>query len=242
MKLTSIIIAVAVLTCTQTKAQIDLNKAVNEAKKAVGAGSGGQLSNEEIINGLKEALNVGSNNASSLASKKDGFFKNPGIKIPFPPEAIKVKNTVEAVGMKSQVDKFVLTLNRAAEDAAKEAAPIFLEAIKGMSITDGLALLNGGDNAATNFLKDKTNSPLHDKFKPIIKNSLSKVEITKYWKPIITKYNTIPMVEKMNPDLEEYVTKRALVGLFKLLADEELKIRKDPAARVSDILKKVFGR
>lgn len=224
--------------------QIDLNKVATGAKKVIGENGGNigkNLSNEDIIAGLKEALNVGSGNAGSSASKKDGYYKNPKIKIPFPPEAIKIKNAVEAVGMKSQVDKFVLTLNRSAEEAAKEAAPIFLNAIKEMTISDGVSILNGGDDAATNFLKDKTTSQLHEKFKPIVNSSLNKVEITKYWNPIIKKYNNLPGVEKMNPDLEEYVTIKALEGLFKLVADEELKIRKDPAARVSDILKKVFG-
>jgi hypothetical protein len=134
-----------------------------------------------------------------------------------------------------------MTLNRAAEEAAKDAAPIFLKAITSMSIGDGFSILKGGDNAATTYLKDKTNAELMEKFKPVVANALQKVQITKYWNPLMTKYNSLPMTSKVNPNLEDYVTKKAIEGLFKLVADEELKIRKDPGARVTDILKKVFG-
>lgn len=225
-------------------AQFDFNKIVKEAKdktEKVVKGSGASLSNEDVVKGLKEALTVGANNSTAFASKVDGFYNNAAIKIPFPPEAEKVKTTLENVGMKPQVDKFVLTLNRAAEEAAKNAAPVFINAIKGMSIGDGFTILKGQDNAATQYLKDKTSIELSEKFKPIIKSAIQKVEVTKYWNPLITKYNSIPLVQKQNPNLDDYVSKKALEGLFKLLADEELKIRKDPAARVSDILKKVFG-
>ena len=199
------------------------------------------LTNDEVVKGLREALNVGTNNSTASASKTDGFLKNQAIKILFPPEAIKVKNTLENLGMQKQVDEFVLTLNRAAEEASKEAAPVFLNAIKGMSISDGFKILKGADNAATQYLKDKTSPELTTKFSPIVKNALQKVQVTKYWNPLITKYNLIPGVEKQNPDLDNYVTQKALEGLFKLITDEELKIRKDPVARVSDILKRVFG-
>ena len=221
-----------------TNAQVNLDKIKNTVS---GSGSGNNLSNDEVIKGLREALTVGTNNATSVVSKTDGFFKNPSIKIPFPQDAIKVKNTCENLGMKPQVDKFILTLNRAAEEASKEAAPIFINAIKSMSINDGFSILKGADNAATKYLQDKTNAELKQKFKPIVQNALKKVEITKYWTPLITTYNKTPGAQKMNPDLEEYVTLKALEGLFKMVAQEELKIRKDPAARVSDLLKKVFG-
>lgn len=226
-------------------AQFDLGKAAEEAKKKAEelkkANSKKPLTNEEVVGGLKEALNVGTNNSTASASKVDGYFKNPAIFIPFPPEAIQVKNTVEGLGMKPQVDKFVMTLNRAAEEAAKTAAPIFLDAIRNMSIADGFSILKGADNAATQYLQDKTTTDLTVKFKPIVQAALQKVEVTKYWKPIITKYNKVPMVKKQNPNLDDYVTKRALAGLFKLVAEEEMKIRKDPVARVTDILKRVFG-
>lgn len=229
------------------KAQKDAGKAASNAKKEAEkklnqyTGKNQKPTNAEVIKGLKEALTVGTNNGSSLASKIDGFNGNPKIKIPFPEDAIKVKNTLESLGMKPQVDQFVTTLNRAAEEAAKEAAPVFVNAIKGMSIADGFTILKGADNAATTYLKDKTTAELTTKFKPIVKRAIEKVQVTKYWNPLITKYNMIPGVEKKNPDLDDYVTKRALAGLFTLLADEELKIRKNPGARASEILKKVFG-
>ncbi len=222
-------------------AQININNTINTVNDAVKAGNKPQLSNDEVVKGLKEALTVGTNNSTSAASIKDGFNKNSKIKIPFPPEAIQVKKTVEKVGMKPQVDKFVLTLNRAAEEASKEAAPIFINAIKSMSVTDGFTILKGADNAATKFLNDKTSAELMVKFKPIVQKAIKKVEVTKYWNPIASRYNKVPGTTDVNPDLEEYVTLKAIEGLFILLAEEELKIRKDPSARVSDLLKKVFG-
>lgn len=245
MKIIATLVSILIFTgCAQ--GQFNIGKTLEDAKKEGekvlnnGGGSSG-LTQEEVVRGLREALSVGTNNSSSKASQLDGFYKNPSIKIPFPPEAIKVKNTVEDLGMKKQVDEFVLTLNRAAEEAAKEAAPVFLNAIKSMSISDGFSILRGADNAATTYLKDNTSAELTAKFQPIVQRAINKVQVTKYWNPVITRYNQIPMVEKMNPDLEAYVTERALQGLFLLIAEEELKIRKDPAARVTDILRKVFG-
>jgi len=219
---------------------------IDKAKKTVTGSkpttSGSKsLSNDEIIRGLKEALNVGTSGATASASAIGGFMKNPLIKIPFPPEAKLVESKARQFGMSKEVDKFILTMNRAAEDASKEAAPILLNAIKGMSITDGLSILKGGDNAATTFLRNKTTAELTGKFSPIVKNSINKVELTKFWNPIITRYNRLPGVRKQNPDLDKYVTSKALEGLFILLAQEEAKIRKDPAAQVSDLLRKVFG-
>ncbi|MGE0562626.1 MAG: DUF4197 domain-containing protein [Flavobacteriales bacterium] len=198
------------------------------------------LTNDEVIRGLREALTIGTNNSSSLTSKLDGFYKNPEIFIPFPEEAIKVKNTVEDLGMKKQVDEFVMTLNRAAETATKEAAPIFVNAIKEMTIADGFAILRGNDNAATQYLKDKTSAQLKVKFNPVVKNAIQKVEVTKYWNPVINTYNKVPFVEPMNPNLEDYITTKAMDGLFLMIEKEEAKIRKDPMARVTDLLKKVF--
>jgi hypothetical protein len=226
----------------------DLNKlgktagnAANDILNGNKSGSSTPLTNEEVINGLKEALTVGTNNSTAFASKLDGYYKNPALFIPFPPEAQKVKDYANRIGMSSQVEKFEMTLNRAAEEAAKDAAPVFINAIKGMSVSDGFAILKGADNAATQFLKDKTTAELVQKFTPIVQNAINKVELTKYWNPIITNYNKVPLVQKQNPDLTAYVTERAMQGLFKLIADEELKIRKDPVARVTDILKRVFG-
>lgn len=222
-----------VLTEAQKQAQKELDKYLNPQKP---------LTNAEVIKGLKEALSVGTKNSTAATAKVDGFYKNPLVFIPFPPEAEKVKNTVASLGMQKQVDDFVMTLNRAAEEASKEAAPVFLEAIKGMSVTDGFKILKGADNAATVYLKDKTSANLAVKFAPIIKRAIDKVQVTKYWNPVITTYNKVPGVEKQNPNLEKYVTAKAMEGLFKLIAGEEKKIRKDPLARVTDLLKKVFGK
>lgn len=199
------------------------------------------LTNEEVIKGLKEALKVGTDSAVARTSKIDGFYKNPLIFIPFPPEAEKMKNKLIELGFEEQVNKFVETLNRGAELAAKQAAPIFVDAIINMSIQDGFAILNGGENAATNFLREKTTDQLKAKFRPIIHDALQQVEITRYWNPLVETYNKIPFVEKMNPDLDAYVTDRAVSGLFLMIEQQEKAIRKDPMARVNDILKRVFG-
>ena len=219
-----------------------LDAAAKEAGDKLKNPSGSKaLSNDDVIKGLKEALTVGTNNSTSLASKVDGYYKNPLLFIPFPPEAQKIKEKADEFGMKEQTDKFVETLNRAAEEAAKNAAPVFVDAVKGMNISDGFAILKGADNAATQYLKDKTTTELRNKFTPVVQAAIDKVELTKYWNPIIITYNKIPFVEKQNPDLTAYVTDKAMAGLFILIANEELKIRKDPAAQVTDILKKVFG-
>ncbi len=229
----SVIIGVNVL---MSYSQINLKDIINTSKGST------SLSNDEIIQGLKEALSNGVNKSTLSASTLDGFLKNPLIKIPFPPETKAMERKLRDLGMGTAVDQFILTLNRAAEEAAKKAAPIFLNAIKSLTITDGLSILKGNNDAATQYLKNKTLIDLKAQFKPVIKAALQKVEITKYWNPLMKKYNKIPLVQKVNPDLEEYTTQRAIDGLFKLIEKEELKIRQDPAARVSDILKKVFGR
>ncbi|MCX6296608.1 MAG: DUF4197 domain-containing protein [Bacteroidetes bacterium] len=233
-------ITITILACTTQQ----LQQTADAAKNAVNTGTtpaANPLTNDEVINGLREALTVGTNNSSAFASKVDGFYKNPALFIPFPPEAQKVKDWAIKLGMTSQLEKFEMTLNRSAEEAAKDAAPVFINAIKGMSIGDGFAILKGADNAATQYLKDKTTTELRTKFTPVVQNAINKVELTKYWSPIINNYNKVPFVEKQNPDLTAYVTDRAMEGLFKLIADEEKKIRKDPVAQVTDILKRVFG-
>lgn len=202
------------------------------------------LTNGEVISGLKEALNVGIQNSVNLTSVTDGFLKNEAIRLPFPPDAIKVREKAMEWGLTSQVEKFETTLNRAAEEATKEALPIFKDAILNMSISDGFSILNGGDGAATKFLKDNTNSKLVAAFTPKVEAAISKVKLTEYWNPIITKYNTAMNLtggQKLNPDLNQYVTERAIQGLFHMVEIEENKIRKDPVARVTDLLAKVFG-
>ena len=231
---------------TKKKSKTVLSNVVSTVAAATGipavAAVSTGLSNNDIVEGLKEALSIGSQKSSDKASAIDGFFKNPLIKIPFPEQAKIIEIGIRKIGMGSQVDQFVLTLNRTAENASKEAVGIFLSSIKGISIEDGLQLLKGGDNAATEFLKTKTTDELKAKFLPIVQQALNKVEITKYWNPIITKYNAIPFTkQQQQPDLNQYVTDKALAGLFQLVAQEEKDIRTNPAARVSSILQKVFG-
>jgi hypothetical protein len=221
---------------------------VNKAKKKIETETktktktSGSFTNEEAVNALREALKIGSQNASGRLSALNGYFGNQLIKILMPPEAKKVENTLRSMGMGQQVDKAIMSMNRAAEDAAKTVVPIFVNAITSMSIQDGISIVRGGNGAATNYLKDRTTAQLIESFRPIIRNSLDKVNATKYWSDIFTIYNKLPTVQKVNPNLTEYVTERALSGLFVTIAEEENKIRVDPAARVTDLLRKVFGR
>lgn len=208
--------------------------------KILNTGSKSGLSNDEIISGLKEALSVGTNNAAQKLSNADGFFKDAAIKILMPEEAKKVEAKLRGLGMGKQVDNAILSMNRAAEDASKEVAPIFVNAIKGMSIQDGVGILKGGDFAATNYLKDKTTASLTEIFRPVIEASLQKVNATKYWNTVFSTYNAFSS-EKVNTDLVAYVTEKALSGIFYQVGLEEQKIRKDPVARTTDLLKKVFA-
>lgn len=217
-------------------------KVVNSAQTTSTAAP--SLTNDEVISGLKEALQVGIKNSVNLTSVTDGFLKNDSIRLPFPPDAIKVKEKAMDLGLTGKVSEFETTLNRAAEEATKEALPIFADAIKNMSVQDGFAILKGGNGAATKFLKDQTTSKLVTAFSPKVKSATSKVELTKYWNPIITKYNnamTLTGGQKLNPDLDAYITQKAIEGLFYMVEKEENKIRKDPVARVTDLLVKVFG-
>lgn len=222
---------------------------LNEASNIVNSNTTNQnntpkLSNEEVISGLKEALSVGIKNSVNLTSVTDGFLKNNAIRLPFPPDAQKVKDKALEWKLDGQVEKFETTLNRAAEEATKEALPIFADAIKNMTVQDGFAILNGGDGAATKYLKDQTTSKLVAAFSPKVKEATSKVKLTEYWNPIINKYNsamTLTGGQKLNPDLDAFVTQKAIEGLFYMVEKEENKIRKDPVARITDILVKVFG-
>ena len=203
-----------------------------------------KLTNDEVIAGLKEALTIGIKNGAGLASVTDGFFKNDIIKLPFPEDAIKIKEKALELGLDGQVNKIELTLNRAAEEASKKAAPIFVDAIKSMSIGDGFAILKGADDAATTYLKNKTTAKLIEAFKPVVHNAIETVELTKYWNPIASKYNTVAKFTgkpEINSDLDMYVTNKGIDGLFYLVKQEEQKIRKNPAAQVTDLLQKVFG-
>ena len=221
---------------------------MNKAKSAIPAnipginkGTGTGLSNDDIISGLKEALRVGTDSTTKKLSKVDGFYGDAAIKILMPPEAAKVESTLRSVGMGSLVDKAVLSMNRAAEDASNHVGSIFWDAIKNMTITDGLNILKGSDTAATSYLRVNTTTQLTAQFKPVIDTSLKKFDATKYWADVFNAYNKIPFVKPVNPDLIAYVTDKALSGLFFNVGLQEQKIRKDPAAQVTSILKKVFG-
>lgn len=201
------------------------------------------LTTEQIGAGLKEALTQGISKGSDRVSQVDGFYKNPTLKILFPPEAQKVEKTLRDLGLGSIVDDAVLKLNRAAEDAAKEAKPIFVSAIRNMTFQDATAILMGEEqDAATQYLQRTTSSDLHSAFSPVIAQSLNKVGALDIWTEVMTRYNRIPFVEKVNPDLGDYVTQRAMEGLFLTIAEEEALIRKDPVARTTDLLKRVFAK
>ena len=229
----------AILAVITVSAQSSLlNKAKDAIKKTTGSGSA--LSTEEVVSGLKEALSVGATNSTGKLSAADGFFKDAAVKILMPEQVQKVEKKMRMLGMGKLVDNTILSMNRAAEDASKSATDIFIRAIKGISINDAMGILRGKDTAATSYLRTATTAELTAAFRPIVEASLAKVDATKYWKDFFSAYNKVSS-EPVNTDLTSYVTERALKGIFYYVAEEEKKIRKDPAARVSDILKKVFA-
>ena len=195
----------------------------------------------DISNGLKEALNNGISKQVTKLTATDGFFKNEMVKILLPQELQKVDKKLRDLGLSSLADEGLKVLNRAAEDAVKEATPIFVDAIKGMSFNDAKNILMGADNAATNYLQNTTSNALYTKFSPVVNNSLSKVGADKVWTDIINKYNSIPLVNKINPDLTDYVTNKAMEGVFTMVSVEEKNIRTNVNARTSDLLKRVFA-
>ncbi|RXM44743.1 DUF4197 domain-containing protein [Flavobacterium sp. YO64] len=195
----------------------------------------------DIASGLKEALNKGITEQVSKLTAVDGFYKNEAVKILMPEELQKVDATLRKVGLSSLADEGVKMLNRAAEDAVKEATPIFVSAVKNMSITDAKNILLGNESAATTYLQSNTTKSLYGKFNPVIKSSFEKVGADVVWKNIINKYNTIPLVKKVNPDLTDYTTTQALSGVFKMIAVEEKDIRTNITARTTPLLKNVFA-
>ena len=224
---------------------------VSFTKSAKTSSINNPLSKDEIIKGLKDALNISIEKSVKQSSAIDGFWKNPLIKLPFPEDAQIVKEAALKLKMNLAVERFETTLNRAAEEATKKALPIFLDAIKNMNISDGLAILNGGSGSATRFLQTNTTSGLKTAFRPEVDKAIQTVQLTKYWEPLATNYNKVNVftgAKSVNPDLNGYVTERAISGLFKLVEIEENKIRLDPAAAVKGItttatetVTKVFG-
>lgn len=195
----------------------------------------------EIVAGLKEALRVGITNAVLQTNKTDGFYGNNLIKIPIPPETEKIKKALMDIGYTKPITDFEQSLNRAAEQASSQAVNIFANAISQMSIDDAVGIWKGNDDAATQYLKRTSTIELETAFTPITKRAIESVGVTKYWNDMAKIYNVLPGVKPINPDLENYVNQKAIDGLFILVAQEEKKIRQDPAARTTDILKKVFG-
>jgi hypothetical protein len=204
-------------------------------------GGSGTLSNDEIIAGLKEALEVGTEKAVALVSKVDGYYRNPDIKIPLPESVQKVEKLLRAAGYGQKVDAFELSMNRAAERAAPEAKSIFRDAITRMSFEDAGKILNGRDNEATLYFEDKTSDQLQALFKPIVKDAMGEVGVTRSFQDMNARAESLPFGKSLSFDLDQYVTDGALKGLFKMLAEQERQIRTDPAARVTDLLQKVFG-
>jgi len=202
---------------------------------------GGPLSQADIGNGLRQALNKGVTQEVSKLSATDGFFRNEAVKILLPQELQEVDNGLRKIGLGSIADEGLKLLNRAAEEATKEALPIFVDAVKDITFADAKNILLGDQRAATSYLESKTQRELYNKFSPVIDNNLSKVGATKLWSDAITRYNQIPLLNDVNPDLRDYVTQKALEGVFKMIAKEEIEIRTQVNERTTDLLKRVFA-
>ncbi|MFZ9760204.1 MAG: DUF4197 domain-containing protein [Candidatus Kapaibacteriota bacterium] len=214
----------------------------NKAKGILqGDKQAGGFTEQEAVSALKEALQNGITKGTETLSKPDGYFGNQLIRIPFPQEAKQIESSLRKIGMGKTVDDAVLSLNRAAEDAATKALPIFVDAIKGMTFQDAIGIVKGDSIAGTRFLQKTTTNALTAAFRPVIEGSLDKVDATKHWSTVMNAYNKIPFVQRINPDLTQYVTEKALEGLFFTIANEEKSIRKDPLGQASALLRKVFG-
>jgi len=213
----------------------------DKAKSALGK-KNSNVTEEEAGLGVKEALNNGINSAVSFLNKPDAFFKNELYKVLLPPDAKKMEKTLRDFGMGKMCDDAIEAINRGAEDAVGFATPIFVDAIKQMTVTDALKLVTGGNNSITNFFREKTSAKLKAAFLPVINQSLEKTNATKYYGDAVSRYNKVPMVKKMNPDLADHVADKTLFALFDRIGVEEANIRSNPAARTSALLKKVFGK
>lgn len=231
-------------TLHQSSAQSFFDKTVKRAQQIVSAPSSPlPFSESEAAEALREALRNGIRRGVQQVNITDGYFKNPQIKIPFPPQAAAVENTLRSAGMNKLADDVVLSCNRAAEQAADAALPIFADAITNLSIQDAIQLVKSKENdAATRLLERTTTEPLVLAFRPAVQKALDATYATRYWKQATTYYNRLPLVRKVNTDLTDFVTRKAVAGLFVLIAKEEAQIRRDPAARVTDLLQRVFGQ
>lgn len=232
-----VVVTVILLSAFPASAQLD------RLFKSLGGGEkGGGLSDVKIGSGLKEALKIGAENAVNFTGKKDGFFLNQAIKILMPEKLRTFEKGLRAVGYGSEVDEFVLSMNRSAEKAAPFAKQIFWDAIGEMTFEDVRKILSGNDTAATDYCKGKTTNRLTDVFKPIVSNAMNEVGVTRQYKELVGRYENIPFVKKESFDLDQYVVTKALDGLFHMVGEEEMKIRKNPTARTTDLLKEVFGK
>lgn len=205
------------------------------------APAGGKLDEGQVVSGLKEALSVGTANAVAATSKVDGYFANAAIKILVPEKARKIASVLEKAGFREEVDAFVLSMNRAAEKAAPQARARFVAAIREMTFDDARRILAGGDTAATDYFRGKTRQKLYDDFRPVVSKSMDEVGVTRSYKRMVARYSALPFLQADSLDLDRHVTEKALDGLFYVVGQEERKIRTDPAARVTEILKTVFG-
>lgn len=240
MKRLSLMMAVllVILLAQQTRADL-LGDVLKDVKIPV---SKGNLDNDTVVSGLKEALSVGTRSAVTSVSRTDGYFSNQAIKILMPEKIRNVAEVLRKVGYQKQVDDFVLAMNRAAERAAPKATEYFVGAIKEMTLQDGQKILNGGDTAATDYFKSKTSDKIFAAFKPIVTQSMDEVGTARAYKNMMASYNSVPFVKTESLDLDNYVTNKAIDGLFYMVGQEEKQIRTNPAARTTDLLKKVFGR
>lgn len=207
-----------------------------------GSSSGSSsMTNDIAAKGLKEALTLGTNAAAGNLGKVDGFLANAAVKILFPPEAKKLESTLRSIGMGPVCDQVITSINHAAEGAVVEAKPIFLAAITQMTLTDAIAILTGGQDAATQYLIRTSGKALMDKFQPIIQSNLQKTQATQYWSQAMTAYNSVPFTQKVNPNLAQFVTQKATDGIFLMVAEEEKKIRANPIGSMSTLIQDVFG-
>lgn len=213
----------------------ELQNVINELPQTSG------LSNEDMAAGLRQALDLGIDKQVTKLTQKNGFYKNELVKILLPEELQKVDDALRKVGLSSLADEGIKALNRAAEDAVKEATPIFVNAVRDITFNDAKNILLGEDNAATEYLTSKTQTQLYNKFKPVISNSFGKVGADQIWNNLITKYNNLPLTNNVNPDLTDYVTTEALKGVYTMIAVEEKEIRTKVSSRTTDLLKKVFA-
>ncbi len=242
LKKTIVVLAGALFLHTAADAQI-LKKAGSILKSGSTSTTGTNVTEGEAAGGIKEALEKGVLKGIGLLNKQDGFFGNQLYKVLLPPDALKAEKALRSIGMGSLVDKAILQINRGAEQAVGFAAPIFVNAIKQMTITDAMKLVTGGANSATNFFKEKTTASLVAAFSPVIDSALNQTAATRYYGEIADKYNSLPTTfNKLNPDLKGYVTDKAVSALFDQIGKEEAAIRNNPAARTTELLKKVFAK